>query len=62
MKEEAKFENCGQLIDTGDQPHRHKCPNGQCGHIWEHGNGCYGDDKAHTCPLCGWKQFDRYHG
>lgn len=40
--------------------HKHKC--GNCGHIWEHSNGCGGDVKAHTCEKCGEEQWIKWFG
>lgn len=40
--------------------HKHKCPNPQCGHVWEHGREAAGSQKAHECPKCGTEQWWKY--
>ncbi len=40
--------------------HRHKCR--KCGYIWEHGNTCVNDEKAHTCSKCGTEEWYWYQG
>lgn len=51
------YSNCGEPTEDGP-PHKHKCVN--CGKIWEHGSGCCGDRKAHTCPDCKSEQWNIY--
>lgn len=42
--------------------HKHKCPNGRCGRIWEHADSMKSDFNAHQCPGCGTEQFWKHHG
>jgi predicted nucleic acid-binding Zn-ribbon protein len=39
--------------------HKHKCD--RCAHVWEHGEHCAGDTKAHTCTQCGSEQWSRHY-
>jgi predicted RNA-binding Zn-ribbon protein involved in translation (DUF1610 family) len=58
-KQKSVCEKCEVPIKS---THKHKCPNKDCGHIWEHGNDCMGDEKEHKCPQCGAMQWEKYLG
>lgn len=53
--------NFGQYWDPRLDPgaeielHSHTCP--ACEVSWAHGDCCFGDDGAHTCPSCGTVQW-----
>lgn len=51
-------QNVGENVRAGF--HSHKCPNGKCGHIWQHSDKCSGNLKAHLCPKCGTEQTWHY--
>jgi len=42
--------------------HKHKCPVAACGHVWRHGEECWGRIEPHMCPECGTLQKIIYHG
>lgn len=53
---------CTPTTQTGEQFHKHQCPN--CGETWAHldalpelGLPRNLFDEAHTCPTCGTKQY-----
>lgn len=50
------------MIPKRDPTHRHKCKDIHCGYVWEHGEHCAGDQKAHECPKCGKEQYQRFFG
>lgn len=41
--------------------HKHKCPNPECCHVWEHGDDCKGIEEEHVCPKCNTIQWTKYY-
>ena len=52
--------NPGKRYESPEGLHRHKCR--ACGHVWEHGNSCFNQDKEHQCPKCNREEWVKYFG
>lgn len=45
--------------------HKHKCPNSNCAHIWQHSPKDFASSQeflnGHSCPKCGAEQWEKHY-